>query len=203
MRATDIPIDDLRRKYAADPGSLTVDELSAIEKFKKIYKQNTPATPEKKTVTKTGKKCGRPAKPKTLEERIEAQRQRDLDSIDTKLDNNISLTASDRKMQADMLESVASQKSVAAVREIVQGSIDKRLQLARVKSFHVLYDMLDNSKREDVRIQAALALKKWADDEEPAPEGYTFVEAHPERENVTHIFEADKKSVPIKAKKPV
>ena len=44
MKASEIPIDDLQRKYQADPGSLTVDEVEAIARYKKIVGMNEKPT---------------------------------------------------------------------------------------------------------------------------------------------------------------
>lgn len=157
MRASTIPIDDLRRKYQADPGSLTVDEFEAIAKYKKLVGAGQSPASKPPAVKK---KPGRKAKPKSLEERIYIQRQRDLDSIDAKLDANIPLTASDRKMQADMLEALASQKSKEETAALVRRAIERGLGPEKVSSIHELIRLRDSSPRDDVRMNCAKEIIK-------------------------------------------
>ena len=53
MKASSIPIDDLRRKYQADPGSLTVDEVEAIARYKKIVGMSEKPKAAKKPAGKS------------------------------------------------------------------------------------------------------------------------------------------------------
>ena len=94
-------------------------------------------------------------------------------------------------------ESLAA-SNPAAARTIAQDQINTVLQTSRPKALQVALEILDDrSAPAAQRMDAARFVREWADAEEPPAEQYVFTEAHPERENVTHIFEADRKSIPI------
>ena len=190
MRASGVPIDELRQKYQADPGSLSLDEIEAIAKYKKIV--GTPAATQGKVAAVKKKQRGRPKKPLPIPVEVDNIYRVALDQLKARQANGEKLTGADYAFLDKMAAADTQKANAAMTREIVQGSIDKKLQFARIKSFHVLSDLLDNPTREDVRMQAALALKKWADDEEPPQEPVKFTVVKPS--------EVPPKIVPIQAK---
>jgi len=185
MRALDVPVDELRRKYQADPGSLTVDEYEALTRYKKLVA--TPAAAAKKSgPTPPKRKPGRKRR-ESLIQRAERLRIADLDLIESKQSRGENLTESDRKSLREIIATTAAPATVKKTHELVQGSIEKALHLARLKAFHRLVELID-SRREDVSLQASIALKAWADAEEPAAEPYTLADAQPKSAPADRIY---------------
>ncbi len=131
---------------------------------------------------------------KTLEEQVDLIYRTALLEIVKRQAAGDKLTGADYAFLEKVTNAESEKKSAFGTREVVQGSIDKQVQFARIKSFHKLNHLLDNSKRDDVCLQAALALKKWADEEEPPSEAVTFTVVKPNEV---------KKIVPINSKSAV
>ena len=191
MRASDVPIDDLRRKYQADPGSLTLDEYEALSKVKKLISTPAASVPAAaksrgKKLTKTQKKANR---------RASAARQRELREPNEKLLERIfkkslvdianrqdvdgRLSVADVKIMAEISKAEAIGKSLAATREIVQGSLEKQIQLAREEAFYTALIVMRTSKSGAERLNAAVFVKEWSDAEAPAEEPYVLAAANP------------------------
>ena len=199
MRASDVPIDDLRRKYQDDPGSLTLEELEALARYKKLVTAPAASTPAAvksrgKPLTKKQKLAARRAdarkKRETLASKFDRIMRRDFDLIEAKQDRGETLTASDRNAMQEYIARQTAGKSVVQKTEIVQISIEKALPMARRKAFDVLTRLLETSTRDDVRLNAAVKLKEWSDSEQPAEEPYTLAAANPGADKIVSINSA-------------
>ena len=127
------------------------------------------------------RKRGRPL---PVDQRIAKIRHNELCLLEAKQATGEKLTGADHAFLREVIAAEAESRSIFGTRELVQESLEKRLQLARLQVFDVYIDLVRNGKG-IARLQAAGALKQWADEECPAvpykanPLGLRIV-THPE-----------------------
>lgn len=167
---------------------LSASDMKTLEKLRIRYEGSRQKSKTKQETEKEKIEKERAEIP--IDERIKQLRNRDLFLIEEKQARGETLTESDRKIIREIRAENAENKTVSSTREDVQLSLEKRLQLARLESFEETLRLLRSSKRDDVRMSAAQALKAWADAEEPAQEPYILIDAQPGKECIVNITEA-------------
>lgn len=153
MRASDVPIADLIEKARADEGSLSIDEIEALERYKRLTAKKSDVKPRK------AKRRGRP---ESVEKSIERIRKTELAQLQDKQARGETLTAANYAFIREVLAAEADKKNGAKVGP--GDPLEKRLAAAKIEAFDHLLDLM-RTGRGTSRLEAAKTLKLWAQEE--------------------------------------